>query len=91
MLKWDAPQSQLSPTSKLTIDDIAFGVLTSARFLETRLRSQKNTWLRQVRAWVRARRSGPGLRAAQDRIARMRAVEVRAIPPLNVRARSPAG
>ena len=28
---------------------MAFGVLTSSRFLETRLRSQKNTWLRQVR------------------------------------------
>ena len=35
--------------AKLTIDDVAFGVLTSSRFLETRLRSQKNTWLRQAR------------------------------------------
>ena len=41
--------AQSSQGGKLTIDDVAFGVLTSSRFLETRLRSQKNTWLRQVR------------------------------------------
>ena len=33
----------------LTIDDIAFGVLTSERFVETRLASQQRTWLRRVR------------------------------------------
>ena len=31
------------------MDDIAFGILTSSRFLETRLRSQQRTWLRMVR------------------------------------------
>ena len=29
--------------------DIAFGILTSTRFLETRLRSQQRTWLRLIR------------------------------------------
>ena len=33
----------------LEIDDVAIGVLTSGRFLETRLGSQQRTWLRQVR------------------------------------------
>ena len=33
----------------LTVDDVAFGVLTSERFLETRLSSQQRTWLRRVR------------------------------------------
>ncbi|KAL1522778.1 hypothetical protein AB1Y20_017750 [Prymnesium parvum] len=41
--------SQATPGTHLTIDDVAFGILTSNRFVETRLRSQKNTWLRQVR------------------------------------------
>eukprot|EP00966_Prymnesium_polylepis_P258278 5966069-Prymnesium_polylepis.1 len=44
-----APPPQASQGTKLSIDDVAFGVLTSGRFLETRLRSQKNTWLRQAR------------------------------------------
>ena len=30
----------------VAMHDIAFGVLTSSRFLETRLRSQQRTWLR---------------------------------------------
>ena len=33
----------------LTIDDVAFGILTSERFLETRLASLRRTWLRRVR------------------------------------------
>ena len=33
----------------VAMHDIAFGVLTSSRFLETRLRSQQRTWLRLVR------------------------------------------
>ena len=35
--------------STLGIDDVAFGILTSERFLETRLASQQRTWLRHVR------------------------------------------
>jgi hypothetical protein len=37
------------PHGGLSIDDVAFGVLTSERFLETRLASQQRTWLRRVR------------------------------------------
>ena len=33
----------------LAMHDIAFGILTSTRFLETRLRSQQRTWLRLIR------------------------------------------
>lgn len=39
----------LNPGAKLTVDDIAFGILTSERFLQTRLQSQQRTWLRHVR------------------------------------------
>ena len=35
--------------STLSIDDVAFGILTSERFLDTRLASQRRTWLRDVR------------------------------------------
>ena len=33
----------------LGVDDVAFGILTSERFVETRLASQIRTWLRRVR------------------------------------------
>lgn len=35
--------------SSSTVDHIAFGILTSERFLDTRLASQRHTWLRDVR------------------------------------------
>ena len=41
--------SQPPKPSGLTMNDIAIGILTSERFLETRLASQQRTWLRQVR------------------------------------------
>jgi hypothetical protein len=44
---WLAPQPARS--AALTVDDVAFGVLTSDRFLETRLASLRSTWLRGVR------------------------------------------
>lgn len=38
-----------SPQKGFTIDDVAFGVLTSQRFLGTRLHAQRLTWLKLVR------------------------------------------
>ena len=43
------PSACPEPPEALHIDDIAFGVLTSERFLDTRLASQRRTWLRSVR------------------------------------------
>ena len=36
-------------TQRLSVDDVAFGVLTSERFIETRLASLQRTWLRHAR------------------------------------------
>ena len=47
-----APTCEPPPTVGkygVAMHDIAFGILTSTRFLETRLRSQQRTWLRLVR------------------------------------------
>ena len=43
------PSACPEPPEALHIDDVAFGVLTSERFLDTRLASQRRTWLRSVR------------------------------------------
>ena len=50
----------------LGIDDIAFGVLTSERYLETRLASQQRTWLRNVRNVVFYSESVSSRRALQQ-------------------------
>lgn len=43
------PRGATADRAPLSIDDVAFGVLTSERFVDTRLASQQRTWLRRVR------------------------------------------